>query len=246
MSLAIRIIPILLRREGSLVKGARFDSWRSVGHPLQAAKIHASRAVDELIYLDIGATPKSKHPDLDMAKALTDSAFIPVTIGGGVSTMRDIEGLFQAGADKISICTNAVPLISQAAKRFGSQALVASVDVIGKKVVLKCGRQNLNKTPIQWAKKLEGHGAGEILLQDVERDGMQQGYNLKLIERVAKAVSIPVIAAGGCGTYQHMLDAVRAGASAVASGAMFQFTDATPKSAAKYLNDHGVPARWSS
>jgi cyclase len=243
MSLAVRIIPVLLRRGNSLVKGVKFDAWRSVGHPLQAAKIHASRAVDELVYLDIGATPSTKGPDLKMAEALTDSSFIPVTIGGGVRSVDDVQALMNAGADKVLVCTHAVPVVLEASKRFGSQAIVAGIDVLGKRVALKCGAQSSFITPLAWASKLYRHGAGEILLQDVERDGVMRGYNLKLIEKISAAVNIPVIASCGAGSYQDMADALNAGASGVAAGSLFQFTDCTPQGAAEYLSKRGFNVR---
>lgn len=243
MTLAVRIIPVLMRRGGSLVKGVKFDSWRSVGHPLQAAKIHAKRAVDELLYLDIGATPEGKGPDLRMADALTSDAFIPVTIGGGVETIDDVDGLLRAGADKVAICTNATSLIANAAQHFGRQALVAGVDVLDGRVVTECGKKITDLNPVDYTKKLEDNGAGEILLQDISLDGAQSGYNLPLVEAISRAVTIPVIASCGCGTYQHMVEAVNAGASAVAAGSMFLFTDSTPRQAAQYLHDAGITVR---
>lgn len=243
MSLAVRVIPILLRRGASLVKGQQFDAWRSIGHPLQAAKIHAARAVDELCYLDIEATPKGRGPDLALVEQLTKEAFIPVTVGGGVRTVRDVENLLRAGADKILICSHANEVLSMASQRFGKQALVAGLDVSGNRVAFACGQESTRKNPVEWAKKLESWGAGEILLQRVERDGMMNGYDLPLIQEIADAVSIPVIASCGAGIYHHMVEAVRAGASAVAAGSMFSFTDATPKGAADYLKAHGINAR---
>ena len=243
MTLAVRVIPVLLRRGGSLVKGIKFQSWRSVGHPLQAARIHAAREVDELIYLDVGATPRGHGPDLKAVERLTESAFIPVTVGGGVRNVDDVRDLLSAGADKVAICTNTENVISEAAERFGSQAIVAGIDVSGGQVFINCGKRPISKCPASWAKKIEMMGAGEILLQSIDRDGMMNGYDLDLIHITTEELNIPLIASCGAGTYQHMLEAVRAGASGVAAGAIFQFTDSTPYGAKQFLHDAGVSVR---
>ena len=224
MSLSIRIIPILLKRNGSLVKGKQFAAWRTVGHPLQAARIHAAREVDELMLLDIAC----RSPDLRMLDQLTREAFTPITIGGGISSLDDMDAVFAAGADKV--CIKAKSFITAASNRYGVQAVCASLEIRDGDVV-------------QQAIELENLGAGEILLQSVERDGMMAGYDLDAIEKVSHAVNIPIIASCGCGTYQHMIEAVQAGASAVAAGSMFAFTEATPLGAANYLREHGIKTR---
>jgi len=225
MGLATRIIPILLRRGNSLIKGKQFNSWRSVGHPLQAARIHAARGVDELMILDLGA----EQPDYAMIDTLSCNFFTPITVGGGIRNISDIQNLLKAGADKV--CIKLRSLIQGAAKVFGSQAICVSLEV----------RAGIDTVKI--AQEIANDGAGEILLQSVERDGMMDGYDLKLIEKVSHAVDIPVIASCGCGTYQHMLEAIQAGADAVAAGSLFQFTDATPLGAARYLQEHGIETR---
>lgn len=241
--LAVRVIPLLLRRDDSLVKGQQFDSWRSVGHPLQAARLHAARGVDELIVLDIGATPRNRGPDLRFVEALTRDCYMPVTVGGGVRHLQDISDLLNAGADKVAINSRAGAVLSEAAARFGSQALVAGIDVLGRKVHTHCGTTPIAWSAIEWAKRLEKLGAGEILLQRIERDGAMRGYDLRLIREVSQAINLPVIASAGCGAYSHMVKAVKAGASAVAAGAFFQWTEATPKAAAQYLHEKGIEAR---
>lgn len=225
VSLAIRIIPVLLRRGDSLVKGRKFDAWRIVGHPLQAARIYAARGVDELMILDLDA----ERPDLKIIERLTYDAFTPITVGGGIRVMSDIQDLLNAGADKI--CIKSTQIVQEASSRFGQQAICASLEV----------RNGMDA--IRQAKELEQMGAGEILLQSVDRDGVMEGYDLDLIREVSEAVNIPVIASGGCGTPQHALEAIRAGASAVAIGAMFSFTDYTPRNTATYLSEHGVTVR---
>lgn len=232
--LAKRVIPVFLQRGNSLVKGKQFNSWRTVGHVRQAVKIYQSRGVDELIYLDIAATPEGRGPDFDMVRNLADECFMPITIGGGVRSVEDVRRLLEAGADKVSICNHAVEhpeFISESAKIFGSQAIVIAIDAIE------------IRSATQWAKEVSNRGAGEILLTSVERDGMMEGYDLDLIKSVSQAVNIPVVAAGGCGTPEHMNQAIKAGASAVASGAMFAFTDVTPRIAAKYLAEQGIEIR---
>ena len=223
MSLAHRVIPILLKRGNSLVKGNQFNSQRVVGHPLQAARVHSAREVDELMLLDIGCD----KPDFKMVEKLTQSCFMPVTVGGGVSSLQDVRDLFNAGADKVAICSG-TDLLAEAAGRFGEQAFV--------------GVFNLLHTSGNWLQYIPKH-CGEILFQSVYRDGMMEGYDLDSIRLLSEAINIPVIASCGCGTYQHMVEAVEAGASAVAAGAFFQFTDNTPKGAAEYLTNHGIEAR---
>jgi len=227
VSLATRIIPVLLKRGDSLVKGKQFNPQRVVGHPLQAARIHSAREVDELMLLDVGCY----EPDFKMVKRLTDSCFMPVTVGGGIRSLDDVHGLLTgAGADKVAVrCCSA--LITEIADKYGSQAVCAVMNWVG------------GCSPTRYSRILEERGAGEILLQCVERDGMMEGYDLDMIRKVSLAVNIPVIASCGCGTYQHMVEAVKAGASAIAAGAFFQFTDNTPKGAAEYLANHEIEAR---
>jgi len=236
MTLATRVIPLLLKRGNSLVKGKKFDAWRVVGSPLQSARIHAARGVDELMILDIGA----ESPDLEMVKSLTDSMFSPVTVGGGVKSVEDVRDLLNAGADKVCLqpdmaMVHEQEFVSRVADKFGCQAIVISWEY---------PRHDANPLWIAWrAKQMEKLGAGEILLQSVDRDGMMEGYDLELIRKVSQAVNIPVIASCGAGTYEHLAEAVRAGASAVAAGSLFLFTDATPKGASEYLAAQGIEAR---
>lgn len=224
------MIPVLLHRGTRLVKGKRFDSSRVVGHVLQAVRTHQARGVDELIVLDAAATPEGRGPDFKLIEQITRDCFSPITIGGGVRSVQDVRDLLNAGADKVCIKSR-TELVYLAASVVGSQAVVACVDYMASRCAL-------------WqAQDLESRGAGEILLQSIDRDGMMTGYDLDLIRIVSTAVSIPVIAAGGCSGYEDMRLAIDAGASAVAAGALFQFTDATPRGAAKYLQEHGIEAR---
>lgn len=239
MSLAVRVIPTLLHRGSSLVKGKQFSADRVVGHALQAARIHAARGVDELCLLNIGCTLPAQRPDFNMVRELTKDSFTPIAVGGGVRDMEDIEFLFDAGADKIVVRSASMYLIETATKRYGSQAIVGAIDVALQ------GWDNMTMPffAITRAKVLEKAGVGELLLTRVEREGMMEGYDLEMIEKVSKTVSIPVIAHGGCGTPEHMLQAIQAGASAVAASSMFLFTDVTPADCARYLAKHGVETR---
>lgn len=231
--LAKRIIPTMLVRGRTLVKGERFAGDRSIGHVLQAAKVHARRGVDELCILDIGATAEGREPDLEMVRELSAGCFIPITVGGGVRTIKHIDDLLRAGADKVCIHSGR-GVIPQASQRFGRQAIVYSLDV---------GPGTSHKSVAEAARNFEALGVGEILLQSMDRDGTMQGYDLGLIRSVSAAVDIPVIASGGCSGYPDMVEAFKAGADACAAGALFAFTDATPKGAAQFLKRNHIEVR---
>lgn len=244
--LATRIIPVLLCRGRQLIKGRSFDSWRSVGVAMQAARVHAMRGVDELMLLDIGATPEGRGPDAGLVRELSEKCFIPLTVGGGIKTTYDVDRLLRAGADKVAICTAAherPELITEIASRWGNQAVVAAIDTRRGKVATRCGSNVTSSSPLQWAVECSVRGAGEIMLNVCERDGTMAGYDIDLIGNIAQSVNVPVVAAGGCSGYDDMLAAVLAGASGVAAGALFQFTDCTPAGAADYLAEHGIETR---
>ena len=254
MPLAKRVIPTLLCRGRQLVKGVAFDSWRSVGHAGQAVRIHQARGVDELVLLDIAATAEGRGPDLALVAELSAGCFMPLAVGGGVRTIQDVKDLLRAGADKVVICTAAQQLgalpdrqewvLKSMAGAVGCQAIVASIDVKDGKVWTNGGKVLSDEQGAPGnAAMLAEMGAGEILLTSIEREGAMQGYDLDLIRAVSRAVTIPVIAHGGCGSYRDMLLAIQAGADAVAAGALFQFTDSTPARAAEYLAKHGVETR---
>jgi cyclase len=241
MTLAKRIIPTMLVRGRTLVKGKQFAGDRSIGHVLQAAKVHAQRGVDELTVLDVAATAEGRGPDLEMVRELSDGCFIPITVGGGVKSLQDIDALLRAGADKICLGSALFThpwLLSKAAERFGSQAIVVSVDVLAGR-----SRWLFGASPVQASIAVTASGAGEILLQSIDRDGMMCGYDLDLIRAVSSAVHIPVIASGGCSSYKDMHEAFIAGADACAVGALFAFCDQTPRGAARWLKSRGVEVR---
>lgn len=250
--LATRIIPTMLVSGSKLVKGKQFNSWRSIGHAAQAAQIHAARGVDELCILDITATKEGRGPDFELCRTLSQWCFTPLTFGGGVRSINDISGLLWAGADKVCIGTmlGDSELIEESCAHFGSQAIVASIDYRACRVVNGHGEIKLGHDdgpcpmhPLAWASHLEDLGVGEILLTCIDREGMMDGYDLEMIRLVSREVSIPVIAHGGCGMPWHCLEAIRAGADAVAVGSMFCFTDETPRSVAEYLDREGIEVR---
>jgi len=246
MGLAKRIIPTVLNSDSRLVKGKGFKANRVVGHAMQASCIYARREVDELIILDINATENDRDPDYQFVESLTDRCFMPITWGGGIKNLDQVKKLLHSGVDKVSVCTAALNdynLVKQIAKEVGSQALVVSIDVLGARVVSNGGTRLFDCDAVTWAAIMADCGAGEILLNSVERDGTMVGYDLDLIEAVTEAVDIPVIAAGGCGSYEHMNEALEVGADAVAAGALFTFKDATPKGASSYLRERGWECR---
>jgi imidazole glycerol-phosphate synthase subunit HisF len=250
--LKVRVIPTLLVRDVNLVKGPSFDSWRAVGSPMQAVKVFNRRDVDELVILDINATPRGADPDYAQIAALAEECFVPLTVGGGIRSVDCIRKLLHAGADKVAINTHAYVepnLITAGATCFGSQCIVAAVDYRrpagGRPQCFShCGTVATGLDPVDWASRLEQLGAGEILLTSIERDGLMDGYDLETLHSVTDAVSIPVIASGGAGSYEHMRAAIQsAGASAVAASSMFHFTQQTPAEAKQSLAAAGIPVR---
>jgi len=245
-------MPTLLFKEVGLVKGVGFDSWRRVGSAMQAVKVYNMREVDELIYLDITATADKHPPDFESVDELADECFMPLTVGGGVRTVEDVRRLLQVGADKVAVNTVAVEnsaVIREMAQRFGSQCVVVSVDARHHangtyEVYTHSGTVATGRDPVVLAQEVASLGAGEILLTSIERDGTMTGYDVELIRRVSEAVSVPVIASGGAGTYAHMAEVLRIGrASAVAASSIFHFTEQTPLEAKRYLREQGFRVR---
>lgn len=246
MGLATRIIPQILCSGRKLVKGQQYRSWRSVGMAAQAVRIHQMRQVDELLLLDINATLEGRGPDLGLIEELAEVCFSPLTVGGGVRTLQDIRDLLNHGADKVVIGTAAIEnpkFIAEAADKYGSSTIVVSVDYREGFVASRSGTQITPITPPHAAERAYKFGAGEIILNCADKEGMMEGYDIETIVDVTNKVSIPVIASCGCGNYGDMAAAIDAGASAVSAGAMFQFTDKTPRRAAEYLHEHGYEVR---
>jgi cyclase len=233
----IRIMPTLLFKEVGLVKGVKFNSWRRVGAALQTVKVYNMREVDELLFLDITATAEGRGPDFAVIDELADECFMPMTVGGGVRHLDDVMRLLRVGADKVAINTAAVDhpdLIRAAASQFGSQCVVVSIDAFRHpdgtyEVFTRSGTAATGLDPVALATRAEALGAGEILLTSIDRDGTMEGYDVELVHQVSTAVSIPVIASGGAGSYEHMAEALReGGASAIAAASIFHFTQQTP------------------
>jgi cyclase len=249
--LKVRVIPTLLWKDFGLVKGVRFDSWRRVGSVLPAIKVYNARDVDELVLVDITASAEQRSPDHQSVSEFADECFVPLTVGGGISTHDQIVSLLHAGADKValnSVLYEQPDLVDRAAGQFGSQCVVASVDVrrdeAGQLTCLShAGARATGREPVAWVRELADRGAGEILLTSVDRDGTMSGYDLDLIAQVADAVGIPVIASGGAGSYDHLVAAVGAGATAVAAASMFHFTEQTPAGAKDAMRSAGIPVR---
>ncbi|MES2468345.1 MAG: imidazole glycerol phosphate synthase cyclase subunit [Verrucomicrobiota bacterium] len=250
--LKVRVIPTLLWKNHGLVKGVGFDSWRRVGTVMPAIKVYNTREVDELILVDITASSERREPDYESLSDLSADCFVPLTVGGGIRGLEHVQKLLDAGADKVSINSAAYDnpvLIPDASRRFGSQCIVGSIDV----VLLPNGEYRCSSmsgtrmhdiNPCEWAAELERAGAGEILLTAVQRDGTMEGYDIELIRQVANSVSIPIIASGGAGNYDHMIAAVKeGGASAVAAGSIFHFTQQTPLEAKHAMARTGIPTR---
>lgn len=250
--LKVRVMPTLLFKDSVLVKGRQFDSWRSIGSAMQAVKVYNLREVDELLFIDIMATRAGRRPDFELIDELADECFMPLTVAGGIRTTDDVQHLLKVGADKVAINTAAVEtpaLIREIAERFGSQCIVASIDVRrhtdgSHEVWTRSGTSPTKRDPVDLARELEGLGAGEILLTSIDRDGTMSGYDVDITASVTSAVSIPVIASGGAGRYADM-DAVlsEGGAAAVAAASMFHFTEQTPMEAKKFLAEHGHRVR---
>lgn len=250
--LKVRVIPTLLVKNVGLVKGVRFDSWRRVDTILPAIKVYNMREVDELIVLDIMASKENRDPDYEGIAEFSEECFVPLTVGGGISNLDHIRKVLLAGADKVCINSAAfsnINLIREASDKYGSQCIVASIDFKraedGKIACFShSGTKMQNFHPVDWAIAVSEAGAGEIIATSIDQDGTMLGYDLDILGKISAAVKIPVIASGGAGTYQHMLDAITvAGASAVAAASIFHFTQQTPLEAKKFLGSHGIPVR---
>lgn len=249
--LKARVVPTLLYKDFGLVKGVGFDSWRPVGSPMQSVKVYNLRGVDEMVLLDVTATSQDRSPDLALVDELADECFMPLTVGGGVRSLDDVAGLLRAGADKVALGTAAVEtpeLIRAASDRFGAQCVVVSIDTRAGEdgtvtVWTHSGTKPTGLDPVALAREVEALGAGEILLQSADRDGTMEGYDVATIRRVCDAVGVPVIASGGAGCYQDMVEALHGGASAVAAASIFHFTQQTPAEAKAHLAAAGFPVR---
>ena len=246
-----RIIPCLDVKNGRVVKGINFVDLKNAGDPVEQAKIYSDGGADEICFLDITASNENRDTIYDVVERTSKKCFVPLTVGGGVRSIDDISKLLNCGADKVSINTAAVQnpeMIIESSKNFGSQCIVVAIDakknVDNWEVFTHGGRNNTNLDAIDFAKKMEDSGAGELLITSMDRDGTQIGYDNDLIFKISSIVNIPVIASGGVGNLDHLVDGIKLGnASAVLAASIFHYGTHSIKEAKQYLNSKGIPVR---
>jgi cyclase len=253
MTVAVRVIPCLDVDAGRVVKGVNFVDLRDAGDPVELAAAYDAAGADELTFLDVTASSDNRGTMLDVVRRTAESVFIPLTVGGGVRSVEDVDVLLRAGADKVGVNTAAIKrpeLIREIAERFGNQVLVLSLDVrrsagqpSGWEVTTHGGRQSAGLDAIEWARTVAELGAGEILLNSMDADGTKAGFDLELIEAVRAVVDIPVIASGGAGAVEHFPPAVAAGADAVLAASVFHFGDLSIGEVKESLRAAGNPVR---
>ncbi|HET7388009.1 MAG TPA: imidazole glycerol phosphate synthase subunit HisF [Nocardioidaceae bacterium] len=259
MTLAVRVIPCLDVDAGRVVKGVNFADLRDAGDPVEMARVYDAEGADELTFLDISASHEGRATMLDVVAATAEQVFIPLTVGGGVGSVEDVDRLLRAGADKVGVNTAAIvrpELVAEIADRFGSQVLVLSVDArrapdgvrtdSGFEVTTHGGRRSAGLDAVAWARRAADLGAGEILLNSMDADGTQDGFDLELIRLVRREVSIPVIASGGAGLVEHFPPAVEAGADAVLAATVFHFGTLRVGEVKAALADAGHAVRQSN
>ena len=248
-----RIIPCLDVNNGRVVKGVNFVSLRDAGDPVEIAKAYDKAGADELVFLDITASSDARGTVVDMVRKVAENVFIPFTVGGGIRTVDDFKALLREGADKISINSSAInrpELIREAAEKFGSQCVVVAIDAkkradgTGWNIYKNGGSLDVGIDAIEWAKKVEALGAGEILLTSMDGDGTKAGYDLELTRAIADSVSIPVIASGGAGTLEHFKEALTdGGADAALAASLFHYKELEIKEVKEYLRNEGISVR---
>ena len=249
--LKIRIIPCLDVKNGRVVKGVNFVNLVDAGDPVEAAQAYDEAGADELCFLDITASHENRSILLDVVKRTAEKCFMPLTVGGGVRTNEDIKMLLDSGADKVSINTSAITnpnFIKEASEAFGSQCIVVAIDAKrnndGWQIFTHGGREPTGLDPIDFAKKAESLGAGEILLTSMDRDGTKKGYDTALLNKITKTLEIPVIASGGVGNIDHLIDGIKkGGASAVLAASIFHFGEITIKEVKDKLSEEGLSVR---
>ena len=260
MTVAVRVIPCLDVDRGRVVKGVNFLDLRDAGDPVEMAAVYDAEGADELVFLDITASSDSRETTYDVVRRTAEQVFIPLTVGGGVRSVDDVDRLLRAGADKVALNTAAIQrpeLLREAAHRFGSQCIVLSVDArrarcpddqledtwSGFEVTTHGGRRGTGKDAVLWAAEGQELGVGEVLLNAMDADGTKEGYDLEIITAVREVVSVPVIASGGAGALAHFTPAVRAGANAVLAASVFHFGDLRIGEVKETLREAGHPVR---
>jgi cyclase len=253
VSLAVRVIPCLDVDNGRVVKGINFRELRDAGDPVELAKVYDAEGADELTFLDISASHEERATTLEIVSQTAEQVFIPLTVGGGISSVEDVDRLLRAGADKIAVNTAAIrrpELIAEIADRFGNQVLVLSVDArraegtdSGFEVTTHGGRRSAGLDAVEWTRRATELGAGEILLNAMDADGTEEGFDLELIRLVRREVTIPVIASGGAGKVEHFPPAVEAGADAVLAATVFHFGTLRVAEVKQSLAEAGYPVR---
>ena len=245
-------MPLVLLTGYNVVKSIQFGTYRTLGNPITVCRVYESRGVDELLLLDIRATTEKRGPGLDIIRDIAGECFMSLTVGGGISTLEQAREILRNGADKVAINSAAISnpgLIAEISQEFGAQCVVVSIDVKqhadgSYEVYSHGGKQPTGLDPLAWACEVDGRGAGEILLNSIDRDGMMQGYDLALLKSVSEAISTPLIAAGGAGEPRHFTEAfIEAKVDAVAAGSIYHFTSHTPRSVKTELASHGIPVR---
>ena len=246
-----RIIPCLDVKNGRVVKGINFVDLKDAGDPVEQAKIYSDGGADEICFLDITASNENRSTIYEVVKKTSEKCFVPLTVGGGVRTIKDIHKLLKCGADKVSINTAAVQnpkIVMESSLKFGSQCIVVAIDAKKNgeiwEVFTHGGRKNTGINAIEFAKKMEECGAGELLITSMDRDGTQVGYDIDLMNKISSTINIPVIASGGVGNLDHLVDGIKLGkASAVLAASIFHYGKYSVKEAKQYLDSKGIPVR---
>lgn len=248
-----RIIPCLDVNMGRVVKGVNFVNLKDVGDPVEIAEFYNKEGADELVFLDITASNEGRKTMIDVVKRTAEKVFIPLTVGGGISSLADIKNILRAGADKVSLNSAAIKnpqLVKEASDRYGAQCVVVAVDAkmredrSGWNVYINGGRVDTGLDALNWVKKAESLGAGEILLTSMDADGTKAGYDIALTKAVSSAVNIPVIASGGCGKIEDFFEVFeKSGADAALAASLFHYKELSIKEVKEYLNKMGVPVR---
>ncbi len=245
-----RIIPCLDVKNGRVVKGINFVDLKDAGDPVEQAKIYSDGGADEICFLDITASNENRDTIYDVVKKTSKKCFVPLTVGGGVRSVDDINKLLNCGADKVSINTAAVQnpsVVEESSKKFGSQCIVVAIDAKKNEDIWEIfthgGRKETGINALEFALKMENSGAGELLVTSMDKDGTQSGYDIELMKTISESVNIPVIASGGVGTLDHLVDGIKSGASAVLAASIFHYGTYSVNEAKQYLASKDIPVR---